>query len=108
MTEERGYILRQTNSRGEDEYFPISVFTIDEYRCGLRAGERLRLHRALPGDDEHLLPDDAAHEIGGVWTVLTGSPQDPDALWLSQSDGGLHSWSDDESIFEYFDKLAGV
>jgi hypothetical protein len=47
-------------------------------------------------------------EMGGVWTVLTGSPQDPHALWLRQPDGQLHGWDDNESIFDYFDKLAGV
>jgi hypothetical protein len=108
MTEGRGYILRRTNSRGQDEYVPISVFTIDEYRCGLRAGDRLRLYRALPGNDERSLPDDSVREIGGVWTVLTGSPQDPEALWLSQPDGRLHSWSDDASIFDCFQKFAGI
>ena len=101
MTEERGYVLRRRNHRGEDEYIPVQVFTIEEYRCGLRTGDRLVLRRNPPGDG-------AAREIGGVWTVLTGSPQDPDTLWLRQPDGELHSWDDDESIFVYFDKVARV
>ena len=97
MTDDRGYVLRRRNSRGEDEYIPVHLFTIVEYRCGLRAGDRLRLLRQLPGDG-------SGRDIGGVWTVLTGSPQDPDALWLRQPDGKLHSWDDDESIFEYFER----
>jgi len=101
MTEERGYVLRRRNSRGEDEYIPVHVFILEEYRCGLRTGDRLLLRRNLPSDG-------GGHEIGGVWTVLTGSPQDPNALWLRQPNGKLHSWDDNESIFEYFDKLAGV
>ena len=101
MAEERGYVLRRTNSRGKDEYIPVHVFTIVHYRCGLRAGDQLRLLRPLPGDG-------SGCEIGSVWTVLTGSPQDPDALWLRQPDGTLHSWDDDESIFEYFDRLGPV
>ena len=101
MAEERGYVLRRKNSRGEDEYIPVHVFILEEYRCGLCAGDRLLLRQNLPSDG-------GEHEIGGVWTVLTGSPQDPNALWLRQPDGKLHSWDDNESIFEYFDKLAGV
>ena|SRR5688572_30178827 len=101
MTEDRGYVRRRRNSRGEDEYIPVHVFTVTQYRCGLRAGDRLLLRRDLPGNGP-------GREIGGVWTVLTGSPQDPDALWLRQPDGTSHSWSDNESIFEYFDKLAAV
>jgi hypothetical protein len=68
----------------------------------------LRLRRSLPNADDRQRRDDPAREIGGVWTVLTGSPQDPDALWLSQPDGKLRSWSDDESVFEYFEKLTGA
>lgn len=101
MSDDRAYVLRRRNSRGEDEYISVHVFTVAEYRCGLRAGDRLRLRRQLPGDG-------SGREIGGVWTVLTGSPQDPDTLWLHQPDGALHSWDDDGSIFEYFDKLAAV
>jgi hypothetical protein len=107
MTQDRGYILRRRNSRGEDEYIPINIFTVNEYRCGLRSGDQLRLVRALPGNDGHP-HDDAARRIGAVWTVLSGSPQDPDALLLSQPDGKLHTWSDDESVFEYFERLTGV
>lgn len=29
--------------------------------------------------------------------VLTGSPQNPDALWLREPDGKLHGWDDDEN-----------
>jgi hypothetical protein len=99
--EERGYVLRRRNSRGEDEYIPVHVFTIEEYRCSLRVGDRLRLRRILPG---HGPP----REIGGVWTVLSGSPQDPEALWLKEPDGKLHGWDDNETIFDYFEKLNDV
>jgi hypothetical protein len=37
--------------------------------------------------------------------VLTGAIEDPDALWLEQPDGELHSWDDDERIFETFEKF---
>jgi hypothetical protein len=38
MTEDRRYVLRRRNSRGEDEYIPVHVFTVVEYRCGCARG----------------------------------------------------------------------
>ena len=99
--ESREYVLRRRNSAGEDEYLPVNVFTVEQYRCGLRAGDRLQLRRQLRADSP-------PRELGGVWTVLTGSPQDPETLWLREPDGRLHSWDDDKTIFEYFAKLADV
>jgi hypothetical protein len=40
---------------------------------------------------------------GEVWTVLTGAEADPGVLWLEQADGELHSWDDDETVFETFE-----
>lgn len=108
MNGDRAYVLRRKNRDGADEYLPITTFTVQTYRCGLRAGDRLRLRHPLPGYDADGLPTGEGHAVGEVWTVLTGSPDDPEALWLRQSDGELHSWSNDDSILEHFDKLPGV
>ena len=68
--EQREYVLRRRNSAGEDEYVPVHVFTVEQYRCGLRAGDQLQLRRPLATDGPE-------REVGCVWTVLTGSLQDP-------------------------------
>ena len=67
MTEDRGYVRRRRNSRVEDEYIPVYVFTTAEYRCGLRAGEVA----VAPGARVRVV------RLAGCGPVLTGSPQDP-------------------------------
>ena len=104
MDDDRTYVLRRRNKDGVDEYLPVDTFTVQTYRCGLTAGDRLRLRHPLPRHDG----SGEAHQPGEIWTVLTGSPDDPEALWLRQPDGTLHSWSDDDSVFESFEKLPGV
>jgi hypothetical protein len=64
--EERGYVLRRKNRAGEDEYIPVHIFTVEAYRCGLRAGDRLMLRRELLAV--------IRRARSAVWTVLTGSP----------------------------------
>jgi hypothetical protein len=108
MSDDRAYVVRRKNRDGTDEYLPIDTFTVQTYRCGLRAGDQLRLRQPLPRYDTDRVPTGESRVVGEVWTVLTGSPDDPEALWLRQPNGDLHSWSDDESIFVYFDKLPGV
>src|SRR4029450_6516256 len=99
MNDDRRYVLRRKKKDGVDEYLPIHTFTVETYRCGLTAGDRLRLRRPLPSRDDSGAPSGEAHKPGDVWTGLTGSADDPEALWLRQPDGKMHSWSDDDSIF---------
>jgi hypothetical protein len=108
MDDDRAYVLRRRNKDGVDEYLPVDTFTVQTYRCGLTAGDRLRLRHPLPRQDDSGEPTGEPHKPGEIWTVLTGSPDDPEALWLRQPDGTLHSWSDDNSVFESFEKLPGV
>ena len=107
MDDDRAYVLRRRNKDGVDEYLPVNTFTVQTYRCGLRAGDQLRLRHLLPHHDDSG-PRGSARKPGEIWTVLTGSSDDPEALWLREPDGTLHSWSDDDSIFESFEKLPGV
>ena len=86
-----------------DEYITVSTFDITQYQCGLRAGDRLRLKRDLPILNEEGNPTDALHKAGEIWTVLSGSSRDPEALWLRQADGNLHAWDDNTSIFDQFE-----
>ncbi len=48
---ERAYILRIAKGEqfGEgDEYVPVTTFTIEQYQCGLRAGDQVRLKHDFP------------------------------------------------------------
>ena len=108
MDDDRAYVLRRRTKDGADEYLPVDTFTMQTYRCGLEAGDQLRLRHPLPRQDDSGEPPGKAHKPGEIWTVLTGSLDDPEALWLREPDGTLHSWADDNSIFESFEKLPGV
>ena len=107
MDDDRAYVLRRRNKDGVDGYLPVNTFTVQTYRYGLRAGDQLRLRHLLPHHDDSG-PRGSARKPGEIWTVLTGSSDDPEALWLREPDGTLYSWSDDDSIFESFEKLPGV
>ena len=103
----RGYVLRRAKGAefgDDDEFIPVCTFTIERYRCGLRAGDHLRLIRDLQVEDgegavARVIP------AGTIWEVLNGAIEDPDALWLEQPDGELHSWDDDLSIFDTFERF---
>lgn len=103
MSDDRSYVLRIRGEDGEDEYLPITDFSLREYRCGLKAGDRVRLIKDIELQDEHGAPTGEVHRAGEVWTVLTGSPRDPEALWMRQSNGEASVWDDDESAWQQFE-----
>lgn len=82
----------------DDEFVPVSTFTIEQYQCGLRAGERVRLRR------DYIAPDGERFEVGTVWEVLTGAVEDPECLWLERPDGQLQEFDDEHSIFDWFEQ----
>lgn len=73
------------------------------YKCGLKAGERLRLFRPLEitSHDGTLL---RIRDPGEIWTVLPPCRTDP-VIFLSEPGGDRHTWDDDYSIFEYFEQV---
>lgn len=105
---QRAYVLRVAKGASfsdDDEYIPVVTFTIHEYRCGLRAGDKLRLK-----DDLVVTDADGAQQRtipgGSIWTVLTGAVEDPGCLWLEEPSGSLHSWGDDPETFLTFERVA--
>jgi hypothetical protein len=103
MTEDRSYVVRLRGKFGRDRYVPITDFSLTQYRCGLKAGDSVRLTKDLEDLDSDGRPT-AIHKKGEVWQVLSGSPQDPEALWLGEPAGELHSWDDDDSIWDQFER----
>lgn len=107
---QRAYVLRMAKGASfsdDDEYIPVVTFTIQEYRCGLRAGDQLRLKDDLPVTDangalQRTIP------AGSLWTVLTGAVEDPGCLWLEEPGGKPHAWDDDPEIFLTFERIAGA
>jgi len=77
------------------------------YRCGLQPGDRIRLKKELVIREDSGRPTGESHPVGDVWIVLPdGCSNCPGDLWLQQSDGQEHTWSDDESVFEFFEKVS--
>ena len=80
--------------------FPVKV-----YKCGLKAGDRVKLVRDLVITDDYGLPTGQAYPKDEIWTVQPGADGDPVAVWFRRADGKLHTWDDDESIFKTFEKV---
>jgi len=106
MSKDRTYLIRVMDSEGESEYFPVTEFNIERYQCGLVAGDKLRLKHDIIVRDAEGEPTGDVHEAGGIWEVLTGAEADPEVLWLKQPDGEYHSWDDDPTVFEMFERVA--
>jgi len=66
----------------------------------------LRLKKQLVIRDHRNRPTGRSHAVGEVWVVTGDACENtPGNLWLRQPDGGMHSWSDDQSVFEFFELL---
>jgi hypothetical protein len=78
----------------EDTYHPVTRYPVTEYRCGARAGDRVRLRRKIGG-----------HPAGEIWSVLPGSAEEPVVVWLRQADNKTHTWSDDGDFLQTFEIL---
>ena len=82
----------------------VTDFAVNEYRCGLHSGDRVRLKSDIIVRDTRGKPTGTVHKKGEIWTVLHGSKDDPGVVRLLQADGRLHFWDDEATIFDQFDK----
>ncbi len=87
------------------EYKPVKDYPIEKYKCGLKAGDKIRLLRDILIKDHNDKPTGKIYRKGEVWTVLPGAKETPVVVWFRQADGELHTWDDDKSIFETFQKI---
>jgi hypothetical protein len=83
----------------------VTDYPIAEYRCGVRAGHRVRLRMDIHVEDHTGRPTGAIHHAGEIWTVLHGAAEEPIVVWLRQPDGHTHTWSDDEDFLQNFEIL---
>ena len=81
-----------------------SEHTLMRYPCGVAAGDRLRLRRALHLQNHLDSPVGAVIGTGSIWTVLAGLPAEPTVVWFEDPRGELHTW-DDESIWLDFQTM---
>lgn len=86
-------------------HVPTESNRITRYRCGLAAGQRVRLKKELVITHHNGAPTGAVHPCGEEWTVLPGISTDP-VLWLRQPNGERCTWDDDvASVDEWFEKI---
>ena len=82
----------------------VTKYPITVYHCGIRAGEKVKLRRELVVRD-HRGKQMGVHHAGEIWTVLSGSVEPPVAVWLMQTDGERHTWSDDDDFWTWFERV---
>ncbi len=89
--------------KSESEWKFVTEYPITEYRCGLKAGDRVRVKCDIVVRDHRGKPTGQVHSKGEIWTVLRGAKEKPVDVWLRQADGEPHTWTDDDSIFQTFE-----
>jgi tetratricopeptide (TPR) repeat protein len=88
-----------------ERYTVISEFPVAEYRCGLKAGDQVRLKKPFAVKASTDRATGEVHPRGEIWTVLRGSDIDGD-MWLRQADGSQTFWEDDrEAVDEWFELI---
>ena len=82
------------------EWKLVTTYPIESYKCGLKAGDRVKLKHDIIAKDRKGEPTGQVYHAGEVWAVLTGADEEPVVVWLWQADRDRHTWDDDESFFE--------
>ena len=86
-------------------HIPTESNSITHYKCGLVAGQRVRLKKDLVVTSRGGVPTGEVHRRGEEWAVLTGITTDP-VLWFGQPDGERCTWDDDAlSVDEWFERI---
>jgi hypothetical protein len=89
----------------EDTYNLVTEYPITHYKCGARAGDRVRLRHDIEVQDHIGALTGEVHRAGEIWSVLPGAAEEPVVVWLRQPDGERHTWSDDEDFLQTFEIL---
>ncbi len=98
-----GKLQRRGNKKERYEF--VSAYPAKKYRCGLKAGDRLRIKKRIVIRDHTGKPTGKIHPAGEVWTVLPGARDNLTLVWIRQANGNRHTWDDDESIFRTFELI---
>ncbi|HSH15510.1 MAG TPA: hypothetical protein VLD18_05710 [Verrucomicrobiae bacterium] len=78
----------------------VTSYELELYPCGLRAGDKLRVKKAIRVRDHRGMETEELYDVGEIWTVLPGVESEPRIIWLRRANGDRCTW--DESIFETF------
>jgi hypothetical protein len=90
----------------KDKLILVTEYPVTEYKCGLKAGDQVRLKKDLVVRDHRNRSTGQVHRKDEVWTVLQGSDVGRIDVWFRQPDGKSCTWGDDAaSIDEWFERL---
>ena len=85
-------------------HIPTDGNRITHYKCGLVAGQRVRLKKDIVVPCIGV-PTGIVHRAGEEWVVLTGIATDP-VLWFRGPDGERSTWDDDDTeVAEWFERM---
>jgi len=98
-------VTTQTSENKPRQWKLIGEYPITEYRCGIRAGEQVRLRKELVVRDPNGKIVPPGYQAGEVWTVLSGSAEPPVDVWLRRPDGDRHTWTDDDDFWNWFERV---
>lgn len=93
------------NKKSKKEIRLITEYSVQNYRCGLKAGDQVRLKKHIQVRNHLGHFTSKFYRSGEVWTVLPGSKEEPNVVWFCQSNGKRHTWDDDPSLFKTFDLM---
>jgi tetratricopeptide (TPR) repeat protein len=96
-----------TDKKTGDRYTIVAEYPITRYKCGLKAGDQVRLKKNLTVTGYKNRPTGEVHPKGEICTVLRGSIFDGEVeLWVRLLDGKETGWEDKrESISEWFEYI---
>jgi hypothetical protein len=89
----------------DSQYKLPTEFTVMEYKCGLKAGDKVKLICDIIIRDDYGLPTGVAYAKGEIWDVQPGAKDKTVVVWFRRADGKLHTWNDDEAIYKTFQKV---
>ena len=88
-----------------DSEFRLVEHDLQQYACGLRVGDTVRLRRDIVVRDHRSKPTGKVHRAGEIWTIDTGVSAEPEIIWLIQADGDRHTWDYDQTFHDTFELL---
>jgi len=81
----------------------LSKYKLLQYPCGLKVGEKLKMIYTPESLEHKKKTIEETIEEEDFWTVLSGSEEEPDHIWLIDDYGNKSIWSE-EALFEQFER----
>lgn len=94
--------------KGGNQWKLIGDFPVAAYKCGLKAGDKLRLTHRLEISYKSGKLTGVSYRKGSIWHVTRGTNVKPLVVWMINPDREMHTWNDDPSIFEHFEVIDAV